>query len=420
MISRGFLVVLLNSLAWTISYAQTIALPSNVDQVIEEVSRAGACLAPTTGEFLLDSNVIYRSIPQLEETPAVAFDGTNYLVVWRDQRDGYKICGTRISQSGTILDPAGILICSHTGICPGWPYRPGVAFDGTNYLVVWDDFRNEPGFGDIYGARVTTSGAVLDSLGFPVSIAPQNQSSPVIAFDGTNYLVVWYDHRPGANNLDIYGARVTSSGTVLEPGDFAISTAANAQLWPAVAFDGSNFLVIWSDTRMSPRADIFGARVSPSGSVLDTAGILISQAPQNQTSASLAHDGTNFLAVWEAHEASASYVCGARVTRSGTVLDPEGIPISPQSVKHVNRPHVAFGDTNYFVMWAQSNASNCLVCGTRVDQSGVVLDSAGITVSTRGGLGSNLNIITQVILISYSYHLVSNTPSRAELDVRQM
>ena len=95
--------------------------------------------------------------------------------------------------------------------------RPGVAFDGTNYLVVWTDYRE--GGPKVYGARVSPGGTVLDQDGFAISAA--GGSEPAVAFDGTNYLVVW------SNQDSIIGARVDPGGTVLDPGGITISTRPN-------------------------------------------------------------------------------------------------------------------------------------------------------------------------------------------------
>jgi hypothetical protein len=69
-----------------------------------------------------------------------------------------------------------------------------VAFDGTNCLVAWAEGTES---GDIYCARVATDGTVLDTAGIPVSTAAGEQRAPAIAFDGVNFLIIWQDKRNG-------------------------------------------------------------------------------------------------------------------------------------------------------------------------------------------------------------------------------
>ncbi|MEO0071690.1 MAG: hypothetical protein ABIK39_06385, partial [candidate division WOR-3 bacterium] len=40
------------------------------------------------GEFLIDTSITYIPAPGNQEYPWVSFDGTNYLVVWQDKRSG--------------------------------------------------------------------------------------------------------------------------------------------------------------------------------------------------------------------------------------------------------------------------------------------------------------------------------------------
>jgi hypothetical protein len=120
-----------------------------------------------------------------------------------------------------------------------------------NYLVVWAEERGRST--DIYGARVSAEGNVLDRRGIPISTAKHDQAHPSVAFDGTDYLVVWTDDRSKVGDSfersDVYGARVTEAGVVLDRAGIPISTARSYQGGPIVAFDGSNFLVVWDDWR---------------------------------------------------------------------------------------------------------------------------------------------------------------------------
>jgi hypothetical protein len=329
-----------------------------------------------TGEFLLDTNFVYSPEPGDQQYPAVAFDGTNYLVVWQDNRGADDdIYGTRVSQSGQILDPSGITISTATDR----QEVPAVAFDGTNYCIVWQDRRSGYNNYDIYGARVSQDGMVLDPTGIAISTAIDDQEYPAVTFGSTNYFVVWGDSRGG--DADIYGARINQSGIVLDPAGIVISSETNTQEFPSVDFDGTNFWVVWEDQRSpSLYSDIYGSRVSQYGVVLDSTGIAISTATYSQKSPSIAFDGTNYFVVWEDRRSSPD-IYGARVSPSGNVLDTAGIAIST-AINNQESPSVAFDGLNYLVVWQDYRGVDADIYGTRVNPTGEVLDTAGIAIST--------------------------------------
>src|SRR5262249_50669685 len=135
----------------------------------------------------------------------------------------------------------------------GVPDAVDVGFDGTNYLVV------AAAGGDIWGTRVTTAGVALDT-GVAIGSATGTQGQPRGAFDGTRFLVVWNDQRSGTG--DIYGGRVDAAGTVLDGmNGFAISSAARIQTDSRVAWDGTHFVVVWADARVVGTEDAYAARV---------------------------------------------------------------------------------------------------------------------------------------------------------------
>lgn len=308
--------------------------------------------------------------------PALGFDGANYLVVWEDHRGGYSdIYGARVTPGGIVLDPSGFVVSQ----AEDDQWYPALGFDGANFLVVWQDYRNDPNAPDIYGARVTPGGVLLDTEGFVITQAPDRQYAPGIGFGGGSFLVVWQDLRSGGKNFDIYGTRVTPDGLVLDPAGIAVSQAAGMQWCPVTAFDGANFLVVWHDDRGGTYSDIYGARVTPGGAVLDPAGIAISQAASSQWYPSLGFDGTNFLAVWEDYRSSVwPDIYGARVTPGGAVLDTTGIAIC-RGPRDQFAPVLAFDGTNYLVLWEDyRNSNNPDIYGARVSPGDSVFDEGSV------------------------------------------
>jgi len=275
------------------------------------------------GQVLDGSGFDVSSAAGDEQAPAVASDGKNWLVVWQDHRSGQyvNIYAARVAPDGTLLDQGGIVISPQA---PNHQLQPAVAFDGTNYLVVWADHRN--GNWDIYGARVTPDGTVLDANGFPIAVAANQQQAPSIAFDGVNYLVVFQDQRTGDANIG--GARVSPAGVVLDPSGLTISGAPNVQSGPELVYDGASYVVAWQDLRTGV-ADIYAARVQTDGTVLDPNGIAVSAAASAQTVPAISFDGEYVVSVWEdARSGVGTDVYGARLDLTAAVLDPNGFLVA--------------------------------------------------------------------------------------------
>ncbi len=363
-----------------------------------------------SGIALDTSGIAISTALNNQQNSAVAFDGVNYLVVWQDDRNGtHDIYGTRVSQSGDVLEPSGIAISTATSN----QWFPSVAFDGTNYLVVWHDFRSGVDF-DIYGARIDTSGIVLDPSGISISTEVNSQGSPSVAFDGINYLVVWDDMRNGSS-YDIYGARVDTSGSVLDPSGIVISNLTNQENYPSITFDGINYMVAWRFQRSDLSYDIYGVRIDTLGAIIDPTGIAVSTASPDQQYPAIASNGTNYLVAWHDQEGLVPYdVRGALVDTSGIVLDPTGITISTAANDQWHSA-VAFDGTNHFVVWHDNqDGIDMDIYGMRVDQTGTVLDPSAVAISASARMekypsiafdGMNYLVVWQVLRADTTYDI---------------
>ena len=358
-----------------------LSVPS-ANAVIGDAQAAGTVLDddgppnPVIGPEQAVGDVVYGPAPSQQNVSSIAFDGTNNFVVWQDEKSG-DIRGGRVATDGTILDLHTIVV-SPTG------QDPAVAWDGTNFVVVWNDFRSVPAAG-IYAARVNSAGTVLDPEGILISGAADNEMEPAIASNGSDSLITWNDDRVGFPNNDIFGARLSAAGTVLDPVSIQIGHAAAAQSAPAVAWNGTNYYVVWADNRAGiNNSDIYGTSVSSAGTVTNVSGTAISTEADQQLAPAITSNGDDFFVDWHDRRSGTSYdVYATRIIAAGTVLSPSGTLISNAALDQWN-PALAWNGTNYAVAWQDQRSGTGSpedIYLTRVSPAGVVLDASGIVVS---------------------------------------
>lgn len=178
---------------------------------------------------------------------------------------------------------------------------PSVAFNGEVYLVVWQEGPTAPGSGgtDIYGARLDKQGKPLDLEGIPISKAREHQEKPVVAASGKDFMVLWQDYRNG-KDWDVYGARVTGEGKVLDPEGIAIATGPGSQGWPALASDGkTGYLAAWmSYDEEKWNYDILAAHISPEGRILDKPAVIVASGDSQQITPCAAWIDGRYAVAW--------------------------------------------------------------------------------------------------------------------------
>ena len=201
-----------------------------------------------------------------------------------------QIYGMVIPHDGS-ASTSGLFVIHTHGTSEGEDSAPMAASDGANYLVTWVLTPATGPRQQIVAAPVSTFGSV--SGAFPIVVSDAGcQQSPDVAFDGVNYMVVWLDARflaCGQPGGQIYGMRVSTRGELLDglssTGGFAISSndTGSGLPWGAViGFNGSDYLVAWSDLSGSPGVaprGVLAERVSASGRVLTTAPFALSGKP---------------------------------------------------------------------------------------------------------------------------------------------
>ena len=232
--------------------------------------------------------------------PQVAYSSSadEFLVVWYDFRDGLPdVFARRVTPEGGLVgDEITVSGATNAQYLPTVAYNP----DDDEYLVAWSD-RRSSGATDIYGQRVASDGTLI---GMEISIctASGDQWNPAVAFGSTRgeYLVVWEDWRDNPAQPTLYAQRVAADGSLV--GDNFTILPDAFDLWhPSVAYSpaADRFIVVWEDRRGND-ADIVARHMHSDGTSAGAEFTVVSAAGDQGAPAAADEPGqATYFVVWQ-------------------------------------------------------------------------------------------------------------------------
>ncbi|MFO0675835.1 MAG: hypothetical protein U0169_04835 [Polyangiaceae bacterium] len=356
------------------------AWQTQLDALTTSVTFAGW---DATGRARFPTRTLLSRTPFGAADPAVAHGSLDTLVVWASRWDASRsvppsIQAVRVDASGAVRD-ASVLPVSNAAKVAG---HPSVASNGRDFFVA---FEAGPSDDDLHvaGARVDATGRVLDARDLAISTSANSEATPAVAFDGTNHLVVWSDARLG-HDKDLYAVRVAPDGTVLDREPFLVSGTSGDAVEPDVVFDGTTFRIVWADGR-NGAYDVYGTRVTPAGTVLDPGGVALASSGGEQRRPRVASDGASVLVVWEDARSGVDFDVRARfVAPTGSSPSQEFAVAS--SAGDQRAPSVGVHDGTFLVAWQDARLGTVDVRGARVASDGTVRDTTALVL---GRLAAN-------------------------------
>lgn len=317
---------------------------SDHDIYARRVDGAGT---PLGGEIAVTVSTAFQLNPDLAYNPAY----NEYLVVWEEEYSAtdHDIRAWRVSANGERV--GGEIVVADTGVIES---HPAVAYNPSRgeFLVVWEHLSGseEVAHFDIYAQRLHPEGL---HIGNPIVIANSElqEQHPAVADDGSDYLVVWQGWQPYAEDYGIYAQRVTGLGA-LAGSLIPVSTWEGDQVAPRLAYNPTHaqYLVVWQDHHYTPAygSEIYGQRVSASGDLVDGQFPIASGGDKNRFSPDVAYSAASrsYLVAWDfANEAWDRDVYARRVAYDGTRPE-DAFPISNIYNSHEMRPALAAGEGN--------------------------------------------------------------------------
>lgn len=204
-------------------------------------------------------------VPVMFQDSVVASDGIRYVSLRRFT--DYQLPGIRLlADSRSAFDQGTPEATVLAEVVNGkeFPQSNAIVHTGASFLIA-ESYRS-------------------DAEQFPIAMFSLSNTGTLLSTSSTNVVgkvheLVWngqqgallFENPPGT----LQAVRVSATGTLLEPGALAITNTAIIDAKPSLAWDGATYWVGWKDSRRGSvgRDDMFVARVTAEGELLDPGGV---------------------------------------------------------------------------------------------------------------------------------------------------
>lgn len=228
--------------------------------------------------------------------------------------------------------------------------QPRACWTGAEHLVVWSGTK---------GLSAILLGPQPEAMPRPIVLgAHAVQAAYVDVACGDEVAVaVWLHRDVESGTYRVRAARIDGTGRLLDPDGFEVDQATSSQYWPAVATDGTDFLIAWIDGTGGP-IDELRVRILHSDGTVEASSMLL-ELIEYPNELVIGFGADEYLIAWQAE--------GARAM----VLDRDGTPRSEPTEIDTNssnqrRLSVAFHDDTFAMGWV-----NGALFETAVTQEGV-------------------------------------------------
>jgi hypothetical protein len=234
-----------------------------------------------------------------------------------------------------------------------------LAGDGQNLIAVWDEEID--GKRQIFSGRYDAQRTLRTASGIQVTRSGDN-IAPAVAFNGRDYLVAWIRTKDGKRELA--ARRLSTDGALFDAEDLVLGDATGAN--PAVASDGSNWLVMWTArvpampcSGFSYATRLFAARVSPGGTILDPSGLSVApQLPTSPYNIDVAWTGSNYVVAWEARCDGWHGLSVAGIEAAFISSDLSSVATATLALNSAARPRVVPGPDRSLIAWQGAGGIN--------------------------------------------------------------
>ena len=325
-----------------------------------------------TNRILLDSVVQVHSL-------AIAARSDRYVVVydgWFTSSQSMDVRAIELGLDGTVLHQA--LVVRAEGTTPSVDSSDVTCGDSAYFAVFRGPYSTSDSI-EISGRLIWPENAAADTE--VVHISPGAHAfGPKVAFDGVNFWVAWLEETTPSAETVAKVARVTQSGLVLDTGGIVVRSGLRSVALAAARETTLVALHVRGDS-------IVGMRYDADAQLLDTTPVLLSTHALGRLTAAVTAD--TFLAVWvdqvEGVTKGTWRLVGRRITASGSMVDPDVRDYAFSASYHRDKhAAIASDGENFLAVWCDERATpnyTASLVGRRFDNQGRFLDEEPFTIT---------------------------------------
>lgn len=167
---------------------------------------------PATGEFLINSGTNVCASPSVAAAP----DG-GFAVTWMERDLVVLSRGWEVYARPFSANAVGGVTRQINSYTEGDQFGPKICSVGNDYFVVWTSVGQDGSREGVYGQFLRGDGSLLGAEQRINTTVVSQQLYPAVASDGRNLLVVWSSFVGGSGGFDLFGQRFISTNEVLNP-----------------------------------------------------------------------------------------------------------------------------------------------------------------------------------------------------------
>ena len=286
-------------------------------------------------------------------------------------------------------------------IAPAGP--GGLAFNGESYISVYTGTTD--GF-DMYRTRLLPDASKVAPIEEQIAVQNADSAGGPVVWVGDRYGLAWQDRRDG--NYEVYFTLLNDMGDKAIA-DVRLSDAPGFSVNVQLAWNGSEFIVVWQDDR-NGLFEVLAQRVSVDGVPIGKNVLLSNPEGFNDEAPSVA-SGTNTIGVAFANGQAGVQAIRFRTFEQQTLKPVSALIDLTNGQTETVYPTVIWNEDRYIIAWYDRSAPVKAIYGMAVGEDGSVLTPA-VALTSPGGFRSRYPSLLPLgdrLLLVYSDDRDNNT-----------